>query len=136
MSAQENGAAPAALPPLSDLRVFLAVYGDLCLSDLDRQIFVWCGALIAEVETLRARVPIAEFGEREQQVANLLLGDLSRAEIGRKLFVSENTVRTHMRRIYAKLGVHDRRSARRAILTARAAARQEMISRVPASGPA
>ena len=41
-----------------------------------------------------------------------LLGtDLGGPEIARELMVSLNTVRTHTRNIYAKLGVNNRRAA-------------------------
>ena len=43
--------------------------------------------------------------------------NLSRSEIACELSISPNTVGTHMRSIYAKLGVRDRRSA---VLRARA----------------
>ena len=41
----------------------------------------------------------------------LLATDLDGPEIARELFVSVNTVRTHTRNIYAKLGVNSRRAA-------------------------
>ena len=37
--------------------------------------------------------------------------ELSGPEIARELFVSHNTVRTHTKKIYAKLGVNSRRAA-------------------------
>ena len=41
-----------------------------------------------------------------------LLGtDLDGPDIARELFVSLNTVRTHTKNIYAKLGVNNRRAA-------------------------
>ena len=41
-----------------------------------------------------------------------LLGtDLDGPEIARELFLSQNTVRTHTKNIYAKLGVNNRRAA-------------------------
>ena len=41
----------------------------------------------------------------------LLATDLSGPEIARRLVVSLNTVRTHTKNIYAKLGVNSRRAA-------------------------
>ena len=41
----------------------------------------------------------------------LLATDLSGPEIARQLVVSLNTVRTHTKNIYAKLGVNSRRAA-------------------------
>jgi LuxR family maltose regulon positive regulatory protein len=53
---------------------------------------------------------------RELDVLRLLGSDLDGPDIARRLFVSLNTVRTHTKNIYAKLGVNNRRSAvRRAV---------------------
>jgi len=49
--------------------------------------------------------------DRELDVLRLLAGDLDGPDIARELTVSLNTLRTHTRRIYAKLGVTSRRAA-------------------------
>ena len=49
--------------------------------------------------------------ERELDVLRLLDSDLGGPDIARELSVSVNTVRTHTRHIYAKLGVTNRREA-------------------------
>ncbi|MFF1469100.1 response regulator transcription factor [Streptomyces mirabilis] len=46
--------------------------------------------------------------EREKQVIIGVARGLSNVEIGRALFISEDTVKTHLRRIYVTAGVHDR----------------------------
>lgn len=49
--------------------------------------------------------------EREREVLRLLATELSGPEIARQLFVSVNTLRTHTKRIFTKLGVNTRRAA-------------------------
>jgi LuxR family maltose regulon positive regulatory protein len=49
--------------------------------------------------------------EREREVLRLLATEMSGPEIARLLVVSLNTVRTHTKRIYTKLGVNNRRAA-------------------------
>ncbi len=49
--------------------------------------------------------------ERELQVLRLLDTELSGPEIARQLFVSHNTLRTHTKHIFTKLGVTTRRAA-------------------------
>jgi LuxR family transcriptional regulator, maltose regulon positive regulatory protein len=49
--------------------------------------------------------------EREQVVLNLLGKSLSVSEIARELYLSVNTVKTHRRAIYRKLGVSSRQEA-------------------------
>ena len=49
--------------------------------------------------------------ERELHVLRLLRTDLSGPDIARELTVSLNTIRTHTKSIYAKLGVNNRRAA-------------------------
>jgi LuxR family transcriptional regulator, maltose regulon positive regulatory protein len=59
-----------------------------------------------------SRQPLLEpLSERELDVLRLLGTDLSGPEIARELVVSLNTVRTHQKHIYAKLGVNNRRAA-------------------------
>jgi LuxR family maltose regulon positive regulatory protein len=49
--------------------------------------------------------------DRELDVLRLLRGDLGGPAIARELIVSVNTLRTHTKSIYAKLGVNSRRAA-------------------------
>ncbi len=49
--------------------------------------------------------------EREAEVLILIAAGRSNAEIGRELFVSEATVKTHVNRIFAKTGSRDRPQA-------------------------
>jgi len=54
---------------------------------------------------------IEPLSRRELDVLRLLGTDLGGPEIARELVVSLNTVRTHTKKIYAKLGVNNRRAA-------------------------
>ncbi|MFE9954460.1 response regulator transcription factor [Micromonospora sp. NPDC005299] len=60
-----------------------------------------------------ARTPRSAIGltERELQVLLGMAEGKSNAEIGRELFVSEDTVKTHARRLFRKLGARDRAHA-------------------------
>jgi LuxR family transcriptional regulator, maltose regulon positive regulatory protein len=58
-----------------------------------------------------AGAPAEPLSERELAVLRFLPTNLSAAEIGGELFVSVHTVKTHMRRLYAKLDVHTRAEA-------------------------
>jgi LuxR family maltose regulon positive regulatory protein len=49
-----------------------------------------------------------ELTKRESEILHLLTTRLSQREIGRRLFVSHNTVHSHIRSIYRKLGVSSR----------------------------
>lgn len=52
-----------------------------------------------------------ELTPKELEVLRLLATRLSRREIGERLYVSLNTVKTHQRAIYRKLGVEHRGAA-------------------------
>jgi ATP/maltotriose-dependent transcriptional regulator MalT len=68
-----------------------------------------------ELETARVRAGGGEVLERpseaETAVLQLLAGDLTTREIAERLFLSPNTVRSHVHALYAKLGVHSRAEA-------------------------
>jgi DNA-binding CsgD family transcriptional regulator len=52
-----------------------------------------------------------DLSARQVQVLVAMAAGLSNAEIGRRLFLSEDTVKTHGRKIYAKLKARDRAHA-------------------------
>ncbi|GIH74785.1 response regulator [Planobispora longispora] len=60
----------------------------------------------------RMRAPAAEsLSRREKEVLSLVARGLTNAEIGKELFISETTVKTHLLRVFGKLGVSDRTAA-------------------------
>lgn len=77
------------------------------------------GALLARIGELRAHAsvgrgvehPRERLSRRELEVLALLPTGLSAAEIGSELFVSTNTVRSHVKSIHRKLGVASRADA-------------------------
>ncbi|NUR24953.1 MAG: response regulator transcription factor [Catenulispora sp.] len=57
------------------------------------------------------RSPRPTLSEREQEILGYLARGLGNRAIGRALFISEATVKTHLGRIYSKLGVETRAGA-------------------------
>ena len=69
-------------------------------------------ALGKAVDSTPGRQDLIEpLSERELHVLRLLGSDLDGPDIARELVVSLNTMRTHTKNIYAKLGVNNRRAA-------------------------
>jgi LuxR family transcriptional regulator, maltose regulon positive regulatory protein len=78
-------------------------------------------ALIAEILSLLAgqapaltagpRPPLEPLSDSELRVLRYLPTNLTAPEIAGELYVSRNTVKTHMRNLYAKLGTHRRTEA-------------------------
>ena len=83
----------------------------------------YCRGLLAEFEKefpppLTSSSPnpaapslVETISEREIEVLRLLAGGLTYQEIAEAMFVSVNTVKSHLKSIYGKLGVHNRREA-------------------------
>ena len=60
---------------------------------------------------LREPAPADALSAREVEVLRLVAEGMSNPEIGQALFVAASTVKTHLDRAYAKLGVSDRAAA-------------------------
>jgi DNA-binding NarL/FixJ family response regulator len=54
---------------------------------------------------------VSKFTERELQVLRAMSEGKSNGQIARELFLSEDTIKTHARRLFRKLGVRDRAEA-------------------------
>jgi LuxR family transcriptional regulator, maltose regulon positive regulatory protein len=77
-----------------------------------RRLLTLFGASGAAMSSDELSAGLAEpLSDREREVLRLLATELSGPEIARMLVVSLNTVRTHTKRIYTKLGVNSRRAA-------------------------
>jgi DNA-binding CsgD family transcriptional regulator len=67
--------------------------------------------LVATGEKVRKRTVEArdELTAQEEQIARLARDGLTNPEIGARLFLSPRTVEWHLRKVFAKLGIHSRR---------------------------
>lgn len=59
----------------------------------------------------RMRAPATSLSNRETEVLGLVAGGQSNKDIGKQLFLSEATVKSHLVHVYDKLGVDSRTSA-------------------------
>jgi ATP/maltotriose-dependent transcriptional regulator MalT len=62
------------------------------------------GPFVLNAETLKG----VGLAAREHEILGLIAKGLSNREIGEKLFVSENTVKTHFSRLFEKMKVNRR----------------------------
>jgi two-component system NarL family response regulator len=77
------------------------------------------GKLLTEFATLARRteeervqqVPAPKLTDRETEVLTLVAKGMNNREIARELFISENTVKNHVRNILEKLQIHSRMEA-------------------------
>lgn len=73
------------------------------------KLFDVCRQLLRHQELLQSRKPTLT--GREIEVLSHVAGGMTSKEIGEKLFISENTVKNHIRNILDKLGLHSRNEA-------------------------
>ncbi|HEX7094612.1 MAG TPA: LuxR C-terminal-related transcriptional regulator [Acidimicrobiales bacterium] len=83
-------------------------------------------ASLHELAVREPPTPLTKLSERELEVWRYLATPLSLGEISRRLFISRNTMKTHVRNIYRKLGVTAREAA--------VAVRVEDAARLPRPG--
>ena len=103
----DGGDRPQAAVLLAEARQLLDAFPDGADTQLDR---------LDRIERRLAgqppdMPPAGPLTERETAILGLLGGSLSLREIGQELYVSQNTVKTHIRAIYRKLGVSTRHDA-------------------------
>jgi LuxR family maltose regulon positive regulatory protein len=94
-------------PPMAHLLEEITKHGNA--SKYVRQLLTAFAS--ASDRTLVKQGLIEPLSERELEVLRLLRSDLNGPEIASELIVSLNTVRTHTKNIYSKLGVNSRRAA-------------------------
>ena len=73
-----------------------------------REVFVAAPVIFVRDETKLAALGITP---RELEILQLIAAGLSNKEIGERVFVSENTVKTHSSRVFDKLGARRRTQA-------------------------
>jgi LuxR family maltose regulon positive regulatory protein len=99
----------------------LALAGsELCAAEEQLRALGDAGRLTAMAADIRLELAASLAGQAsvvespspaELSVLRLLATDMSQREIGDQLYLSLNTVKSHSRNVYVKLGVHDRAGA-------------------------
>lgn len=89
--------------------VIAVAHGDLVV---DPEVAVRAAAFAARILDLeQSPASLLGLSDREVEVLTKLDGGETARQIGAELYVSHETVRSHLKRIYRKLGVHDRAGA-------------------------
>jgi DNA-binding CsgD family transcriptional regulator/tetratricopeptide (TPR) repeat protein len=84
---------------------------------------LWAAKASRELSTIATRTPMDGLTETERRVAALIAHGRTNREVAATMFVTENTVQTHLRHIFQKLGVRSRTELAARLLTAQASAR-------------
>ena len=87
-----------------------AVNALYCVPDFDKQVFSDCLQQLLQAAKQNWTC-LAAFSPREREILELLLQDLSYKEMGRRLYVSTSTIKTHVYHIFQKLGISNREEA-------------------------
>ncbi|OYD68231.1 LuxR family maltose regulon positive regulatory protein [Rhodococcus sp. OK302] len=125
MAHQSVGRQPEASASWASARASIAASGALsALATVPRDLITQLdaqdpdgGVLVAEfldsevAEIYPSAIERVTLTSREADVLRELADNLSRADIAQKLFVSPNTLKSHIRSLYQKLGVHSRDEA-------------------------
>ncbi len=97
------------VPPEELLFAIRAVHsGDAVVAPSTTRRLIDRFAPMLPAEESAAASELAELTDREREVLILVAQGLSNGELAQRLFVSEATVKTHVGRILAKLGLRDR----------------------------
>ena len=89
----------------------LSGYADKLLAAFTQPVAAPKSAIIHQNQQRSSNMLIEPLSERELEVLKLLRSELSGPEIAQQLIVSLNTLRTHTKNIFNKLGVNNRRAA-------------------------
>ncbi|MCX9157703.1 LuxR C-terminal-related transcriptional regulator [Niveibacterium sp. 24ML] len=103
--------APRLLDPLARWLRHPAAVSDPAARELGLALFSRLQPPAAQTETVDMRKRPADLTEREWQVLQLIGGQYSNEQIATLLHVSLPTIKTHINRLYAKLGVASRAEA-------------------------
>lgn len=104
------GLAPAAASPLRGIADELGVAGCVTL-DVSSNELLGAVRRVAAGEMLKAAGPKTPLSRREAQVMLLICQGLTNQEVSARLFLSMNTVKSHLRSAYRKMGVATRPQA-------------------------
>ena len=96
---------------------FLSMVDDLaqkeCISAEDLYAEMFSSAIARRARMQAARARWQELSTREQQVAALVCQDLTNRQIAARLSISGETVKTHIRNVLFKFGLHSKEDLRR-----------------------
>ncbi len=96
---------------------------------------LWADKARRELSKIAVRSPVDELTETERRIAALIAEGRTNREVASAMFVTENTVQTHVQHIFRKLGVRSRTELAARVLSARAdaapAARSPAASGLP-----
>jgi LuxR family transcriptional regulator, maltose regulon positive regulatory protein len=118
-----DGSVPRAYLLWAAAALLLEVIGDDASGDPDAPASALVRGLVAELAGLSGEVngsgpasaeplwPCESLTESEIRVLRYLPTHMGATQIAAELYVSANTVKTHLRHLYAKLGAHSRQEA-------------------------
>lgn len=83
---------------------------------------LWVGKARCELSKMATRLPVDGLTNTEQRIATLIAQGLTNREIASAMFITGNTVQTHVRHIFQKLGVRSRTELAAQLLSSPASA--------------